>query len=124
MNVNEESMVRNPWIKIISLITITLVLTGCIFYDCKYEPGIVDIQFYPEMEMENATHIMGNLSNKYNFTINGWDFQKYKRNRSDDTIIKSWIVVINVTVGQEKWISSELEKNASIYRARLRYADC
>jgi len=102
---------------------ITSLLAGCIFYDCGFESGVVDVQFYPEADKENATQIMNNLSNEYNFTINYWDFNIFKY-QSDDTIIKSWIASINVTVGQEKWISTEFEKNASIYRGKLRYADC
>ena len=103
--------------------TIVIVLAGCFTYDCGYVPERVEVQFHPKVEKENATAIMDNLSNEYNFTIYYWDLQDIRYD-PEDTRIESWTLMINVTAGREEWISSELEKNASIYKAHPLYNDC
>ncbi len=107
---------------ILSIVIVTVLFVGCFEHDVEYTPGRVIVQFYPDIDRENASQIMENLSLQYNFTIEYWDRYFYKHCRENDTFIKGWEANINVTVGREKWFASELEKNETIYRAMLDYA--
>ena len=88
----------------------------------EYKEGRVIVQFHPDFSQTNATYVMENLSDQYNFTIYYWDKYNFEYISENDTIVTGWEVNINVTVGSEKWIASELEKNTSIHRAILEYA--
>ena len=106
----------------ILVLLITIVSIGCIAYEVGYQKGRVIVQFYPDMDQDNATKVMTNLSQQYNFTIEKWNLYSYEFEK-DDTPIEALEVYINVTTGREKWYASEIEKNESVYKAMLDYYD-
>lgn len=109
--------------QVISLMTMAVVLAGCFQYDCVIDPEGVEVQFHPKVGKENATAIMDNLSQEYNFTISYWDLRDIRYD-PEDAWVESWTLMINVTDGREQWVSYELENNASIYKVRILFTDC
>lgn len=100
------------------VIVLTVAMAGCFDYDCGYDPGRVEVRFYPEIDKENVTKYMENLSLEYNFTIIHYDRQKHASEGY------AWEVLLSVPEGSEKWIATELEKKEPIHTAELLWADC